>query len=132
MLTAAEKQACRTVTRTDWRQAACYGTKEDGFCPIGAVAALRGVELYWWESRHHYSCLPEACCAVTGQRPRPMRRAEIANYDRFDAARRDVLTWVGFPKTKRALCAPWRRRARLFFLKRGAYERSTFQSHAPY
>ena len=96
MLTAAEKQACRTVTRTDWRQAACYGTKEDGFCPIGAVAALRGVELYWWESRHHYSCLPEACCAVTGQRPRPMRRAEIANYDRFDAARRDVLTWVGF------------------------------------
>lgn len=95
MLTKAEKQACRTVKRTDWRQLS-YGTLEDGFCPIGAVARMRGITFYWHDDSRQFTSIPWECCLERGPAARPFTRDEIANYERFQAIKGEVLAWAGF------------------------------------
>ena len=99
MLTDAEKEACRNATFTKGRHHG-YGSPEEGMCPIGAVAVLRGAVPYLYDGTHEYTFLDFV------QHDSGVGGYYVSRTNDFiaDQARRDILGWVGFPCTHKGFC----------------------------
>lgn len=89
MLTDAEKEACRNATFTKGRGHG-YGTPEEGLCPIGAVAVLRGATPYLYSGMEEYTFLDYESHSDGGG-----YYVSRANNRIAEKAQQDILDWIG-------------------------------------